>query len=124
MGPVARGVDYLSDERIGKLTSERLRQHLASSGKCTPDELTRATTKFALVSIAEEVRRLRLPTLRCSYRCYDEARTALRSYPFVTTQSSADENTIILGVQKEDDCPIVTAMAGLRTGGDEESVSG
>lgn len=80
----------------------------------------------ALVSIAEDVRRLRLPTLCCSRRCYDEARAALRSYPFVTTQSSAraSENTIIVGVQKEDDCPIVTAMASLRTGGDDESVSG
>ena len=79
----------------------------------------------ALVSIAEDVRRLRLPTLCCSRRCYDEARAALRSYPFVTTQSSAraSENTIILGVQKEDDCPIVTAMASLTTGGDG-SVSG
>ena len=51
----------------------------------------------------------------------EEARTALRSYPFVTISLDPfDRDIITLRVQKKDDCPIATAMAGLTTGGDEE----
>jgi hypothetical protein len=111
---------------------------LLGSFSCRLQESLQPLVDFlgALVSIAEEVRRLRLPTLSCSLlphsahldrnRQTDEARTALRSYPFVTISTdSSHKNTIILGVQKEDDCPIVTAMAGLTTGDeDEESLTG
>ena len=114
--------------------SARLRDfELLGSFSCRLQEtLQRPLVDFlgALVSIAEEVRRLRLPTLRCSLLPHldrkkqaDEARAALRSYPFVTISTNSEDNKLILEVQKEDDCPIVTAMASLTTGGDG-SVSG
>jgi len=82
----------------------------------------------SLVSIAVETRRLRLPRLECRLLPHldrmqqaEEARTALRSYPFVTISLDPfDRDIITLRVQKKDDCPIATAMAGLTTGGDEE----
>ena len=113
--------------------SARLRDfELLGSFSCRLQETLQPLVDFlgALVSIAEEVRRLRLPTLRCSLLPHldrkkqaDEARTALRSYPFVTISTNSEGNKLILEVQKEDDCPIVTAMASLTTGGDG-SVSG
>ena len=45
--------DYLIDARISKLPVTSLRDFLKSSGKCLDDELSRATTKFALISLAE-----------------------------------------------------------------------
>ena len=45
--------DYLIDARISKLPVTSLRDFLKSSGKCLDDELARATTKFALISLAE-----------------------------------------------------------------------
>ena len=45
--------DYLADVRVGKLTIERLKNFVRASGTCTKEELARATTKFALISLAE-----------------------------------------------------------------------
>ena len=53
MALAGRRVDYLADSRTGRLPIASLKQHLARSGKCTSAELVQATTKFALVSLAE-----------------------------------------------------------------------
>ena len=45
--------DYLADVRVGKLHIERLKNFVRASGTCTNEELSRATTKFALISLAE-----------------------------------------------------------------------
>ena len=45
--------DYLADVRTGKMPVERLREFLRSSGSFSDAELTRASTKFALVNLAE-----------------------------------------------------------------------
>ena len=45
--------DFLADPRTGRLPVERLNQFLADSGQCSSQELQQATTKFALVSLAE-----------------------------------------------------------------------
>ena len=44
--------DYLADVRVGKLHIERLKNFVRASGTCTKEELSRATTKFALISLA------------------------------------------------------------------------
>ena len=46
--------DYLADARVVKLPIERLREFVSTRGGCSENELSRATTKFALISLAEE----------------------------------------------------------------------
>ena len=45
--------DYLADSRVGKLTLTSLKDYLVASKKCPDEELARANTKFALISLAE-----------------------------------------------------------------------